>query len=111
MLREDRFHRVKSYVDLHFTEKIYTGTLAQIAGHGRQYFSKLFKARTGMAPQQFIIKTRLNYAKFLRDSGEETALAIVAYYPRGAILFGAPGNSPAVLKGARSSTSRLDRRN
>jgi methylphosphotriester-DNA--protein-cysteine methyltransferase len=50
-----------------------------MSGYGRQYFNALFKARTGMTPQQFIIKTKLNHVRFLRDSGEETALAIVGF--------------------------------
>lgn len=54
-----------SYIQEHFAEPISLETLASRASLSMFYFTRRFTKETGMTPHQYIIATRINYAKFL----------------------------------------------
>ena len=54
-----------TYINEHFHEQITLATLAEKAALSPFYFSRMFTKETGVTPHQYIIATRLNFAKFL----------------------------------------------
>jgi len=54
-----------TYINEHFHEQIPLATLAEKAALSPFYFSRIFLKETGVTPHQYIIATRLNFAKFL----------------------------------------------
>ena len=53
------------YINTHFKEDITLEQLADMAHLSPFYFTKLFKAKTGYTPHEYVITTRLNHAKYL----------------------------------------------
>ena len=51
-----------AYVKAHFQEEIYLQDLARVAKLEKVYFTKKFKAETGLSPIQFLIQFRLSVA-------------------------------------------------
>lgn len=61
-----------AYIGEHLTENL---TLEQLAGHASLspfYFSRLFKRETGFSPHGYLIATRVNTAKYLLKSTDES---------------------------------------
>ena len=54
-----------TYINEHFPEPISLNFLAEKAALSPFHFSRVFAKETGMTPHQYIIATRLNFAKFL----------------------------------------------
>jgi len=54
-----------TYINEHFTEPISLNFLAEKVALSPFYFSRIFTKEIGMPPHQYIIATRLNFAKFL----------------------------------------------
>jgi AraC-type DNA-binding domain-containing proteins len=54
-----------TYINEHFPDSISLSHLAEKASLSPYYFSRLFTKETGMTPHQYLIATRLNFAKFL----------------------------------------------
>lgn len=68
--------RAADYIDQHYTEDI---TLAEIAAHvhlTRTYFSALFTASYGISAWEYIHIKRIEYAKKLLRSSDETVLSV-----------------------------------
>ncbi|CAA9426770.1 MAG: hypothetical protein AVDCRST_MAG74-3391 [uncultured Pyrinomonadaceae bacterium] len=64
-----RLRRVKEYVYEHLEEEITLAELAAVAGLSQFYFARAFRRSTGLTPQQFVMKSRLDRAKkLLADS-------------------------------------------
>ncbi|TMV47002.1 AraC family transcriptional regulator [Paenibacillus mesophilus] len=68
------------YLRLHYTEPLRIEQLAQLVGVHRTHFSQAFAKKYGLAPQQFLLRLRIDRAKeLLRDTGlsvGEIALSI-----------------------------------
>jgi AraC-like DNA-binding protein len=56
---------VTSYIQQHLHEAPTVGQLARQFAYTRSHFSRLFKARVGLSPQQYLINARLALAKEL----------------------------------------------
>ena len=68
--RADVIEASLAYIREHFSEPL---TLEQIAGFvnlSPYYFTRLFSKETGLTPHQYVIATRINYAKYLLQSKE-----------------------------------------
>jgi len=59
-----------AYINEHFRENITLDMMARHASLSPYYFTRLFSAETGFTPHQYLIATRINYARYLLQSGE-----------------------------------------
>lgn len=60
-----------AYINEHFSEPLSLETIAQNANLSPYYFTRIFTAETGFTPHQYLIATRISYAKFLlQDTGD-----------------------------------------
>lgn len=71
------------YMRTHFNEDISIGAVAQQVSMSRYYFSRRFLNESGMTPHNFLLETRLSYAKTRlsesNDSIEQIALDCAFY--------------------------------
>jgi AraC-like DNA-binding protein len=58
-----------TYIENHFSEKITTEGLSEIAGVSRSHYSILFKQLTGFPPNEYLSRLRVHRAKELLISG------------------------------------------
>ncbi|QJD83914.1 helix-turn-helix domain-containing protein [Cohnella herbarum] len=61
-----------AYLENHYSEKITSERLAEIAGVSRSHFSILFKQLTGFSPNEYLSRLRVHRAKELLISGSGT---------------------------------------
>lgn len=59
-----------TYINEHFPEPISLKLLAEKVALSPFHFSRIFTKEIGMTPHQYIIATRLNFAKFLLKAGD-----------------------------------------
>ena len=59
-----------AYINEHFREDLTLDEIAQNASLSPYYFTRIFSAETGFTPHQYLIATRLAFAKYLLQSGE-----------------------------------------
>ncbi len=62
-------HRVLEYIDAHVLEEIRLDALSAIAGVSKYHVIKLFKAKIGLTPHQYIMRLRVNEAVRLIAKG------------------------------------------
>ena len=55
----------RSYINMHYAERITLDSLAQLFNINKFYLQKLFKQHMGLSPNEYLIHTRLNRAKQL----------------------------------------------
>lgn len=74
-LSRERLQRVSNYVEAHLDDNLSLAVLADIACLSPFHFSRSFKQATGVGPQRYVIKRRLERAKrLLRQTGDPLAL-------------------------------------
>ena len=66
-----------SYIQLHFQEPITLQNLADAAGYSSYYFCKLFKKTTQLTPLQYVVRYRLEQAKKLLLTTNDSAETIM----------------------------------
>ena len=59
-----------AYINEHFREDISLEMIAENAALSPYYFTRIFSQETGFTPHQYLIATRLSFAKYLLQSGE-----------------------------------------
>lgn len=74
---ETALARVQTYVKNNLDCEISLKTMSEIAGMSQSNFSRRFKAGTGLTPYQYVMKERLEAAKFMLRY-EETDLVSIA---------------------------------
>ncbi|MBE7043510.1 MAG: AraC family transcriptional regulator [Ruminococcaceae bacterium] len=77
--RPDYINQVIGYLNIHYSENVKIGKIANQLGIDRKYLSRIFKQKTGNTMQQFLIQKRVSEGKKLLASGfhvEETALMV-----------------------------------
>ncbi len=62
----------KEYIDSHYAENIDLNTIAREAGFNPVYFSSLFKKETGINFKEYLLQKRIEIAKGLLVSGNDT---------------------------------------
>lgn len=76
---ENAVNRALAYLQTHFAEPVTVDSLARDAHMSTAYFSRLFKKKTGSSPYEYLIRYRIDQAKYLlRSTGssiEEVAYA------------------------------------
>jgi len=75
-LRPERLARVIEFINRHHGERITQAMLAREACLSAGHFGVLFKATTGMTPEQYVLRTRLLRAKSLIESGNHTVCEV-----------------------------------
>lgn len=68
--------RALAYMDKHFTESIPTDQIAAQVGLSASHFNKHFRQQTGYSPHEYIILRRIDHAKELLLSTEQTVSQI-----------------------------------
>lgn len=66
----------KEYIDSHYSEPIDLNIVAREAGFNPVYFSSLFKKETGINFKEYLLQKRVESAKELLVSGNDTIMAI-----------------------------------
>lgn len=77
-LKPERLVRVMEFIEKNYSEHITQTMLAREACLSAGHFGVLFKATTGMTPEQYVLRTRLLHAKTLIESGNYS-VSEVAY--------------------------------
>ena len=70
--------RVTDYVQAHLDAAIPLQALGEVAHMSVFHFSRLFKARTGVTPHQYVLKLRIARAKKLLIGSSQTITEIAA---------------------------------
>ena len=65
-----------AYVKAHFSSKITLEDLGRAAGYSPNHFQRVFKSFCGVSPQEYLEKTRVDYAKQLLLQGQRTMTEI-----------------------------------
>ncbi len=65
-----------SYINEHFTEDITLTQLSELVSLSPYYFSRAFKKETGVPPHQYVIRTRISYAKYYLSSTDKSVSEI-----------------------------------
>lgn len=60
-----------NYMNKHFTEEITVDDLASVVMKSRDYLSHIFSKTTGLSIKQYLIRLRINHAKFLLSESEK----------------------------------------
>ena len=55
--------KIRKWIDAHCTEKISIPKLVKLSGYGRSRFFSLFLADTGMSPNDYLVRARIELAK------------------------------------------------
>lgn len=87
---DDRFEQVIRYIDDHLAEEIRLDDLAQLMYLNSNYFIKFFKRNSGMAPIEYVVRTRVYKAKQylqssdmpIKDIAAKCGFASVYYFDR-----------------------------
>lgn len=61
----DYMDKIITYINEHFKEPISLDELSNMASLSPFYFTRLFTKETGMSPHQYVISTRMSYAKYM----------------------------------------------
>ncbi len=69
-------NKALEFLNEHYGEKISINDLANAANCSTSHFSRIFKDETGIAPSDYIMKVRLDYAKRMLRSDEKTLTQI-----------------------------------
>lgn len=56
---------VTAYISEHFAQDLSVERLAKIAGLSQYHFIRVFKRETGFTPHEYLVRTRLNTARYL----------------------------------------------
>jgi AraC family transcriptional regulator len=78
LLPMHRMRRVADYVQANLNATISLQALGDVAQMSVFHFSRLFKARTGVTPHQYVLKLRIARAKSLLNDSSQTMTDIAA---------------------------------
>jgi len=71
-IKDNSFKYVLSFIDQNFTHDVNLNTLAEISGYSYHRFRHLFKEKTGLSPNNYIINKRIDYAEELLENTDLT---------------------------------------
>ena len=74
--RRDYFSSIQSYIDENFQEDLNLDRLAQSFSINKYYLQKQFKKKTGLSPNEYLTRVRLEKAKNLLRTTNETMTQI-----------------------------------
>lgn len=70
--------RVLDRIEHSFRSEVSLASLAREAGYSRGHFLKMFRASTGVTPHQYVLKRRVDHARFLLKQREISIIDIAA---------------------------------
>ena len=77
MQRKDHYVRkAKDYMEMNYAHKMTISNLSAHIGLDRSYFGQLFKSETGLSPQQYLMRLRMEKACRLMDQSDLTIRAV-----------------------------------
>lgn len=59
----DVIPKIRKWIDVHYAERISVPQLVKLSGYGRSRFFSLFVADTGMSPNDYLVRVRIEHAK------------------------------------------------
>ena len=77
-LSNPQLHRVLDYIQTHLGEEIKLADLSAQLGMSQYYFCRLFRQSMGIAPYQYVIQQRVEWAKRLLRQQQLMAIADIA---------------------------------
>ena len=108
--------RMKTYLDTAFCEEINRDRLSELFGYNKNYLTSAFSHSFGMAPGQYVVKKRIQYAKALLVAEPGAKMKSIAqrvgyedplYFSR--VFKAQTGVSPSEYIHEQSGSSRLPR--
>lgn len=70
--------QIRQWIDTHFAERITTARLVRMAGYSRSRFFSLFLDDTGMTPNDYLVRVRIEHAKRLLTRHDQLISTIAA---------------------------------
>lgn len=77
-LSKAQLHRVLDYIQSHLAQEIKLADLAALSGMSQYYFCRLFRQSMDIAPYQYVIQQRVEWAKRLLRQPQRMAIADIA---------------------------------
>jgi AraC family transcriptional regulator len=71
-----RLKRALEYIDANLSNRIELVELAQVAGFSRMHFARLFRVSTGVRPHEFVLRRRVDRAKWLLLQSQSSVATI-----------------------------------
>ena len=71
-----RLKRALEYIDANLSNRIELVELARVAGFSRMHFARLFRVSTGLRPHEFVLRRRLDRAKWLLLHSQSSVASI-----------------------------------
>ena len=82
--------QIRKWIDAHFAEKVTVSQLVKLSGYGRSRFFSLFVADTGMSPNDYLVRVRIENAKRLltaaKPDGSMLTLALACGFNSAAVF-------------------------
>jgi AraC family transcriptional regulator len=75
-LSELQLRRVLDYLNDQFNRDLSLAELAAVVSYSPAYFSRQFKCATGLAPHQYLIRCRVEWARALLEAGDLTVAEV-----------------------------------
>lgn len=73
---ESGIRKVTAFIDAHFAEPLSLTELAALSGFSPYHFTRLFQKETGLTPHQYVIESRLSFAKYELSSTDRPVAEI-----------------------------------
>ena len=71
-----RLKRAVDYIDANLSNRINLVELARVAGFSRMHFARLFRVSTGFRPHEFVLRRRVDRAKWLLRQSQSSVASI-----------------------------------
>ncbi|HLA11011.1 MAG TPA: AraC family transcriptional regulator [Pyrinomonadaceae bacterium] len=69
-ISSNKLETVMAYVSKNLSEKISLDEVGQIVGLSKYHFARVFRSMTGLSPHQYILRCRIERAKYLLSCGD-----------------------------------------
>ncbi len=76
--KENDLKYILQFIDEYYTTHISVESLASMANYSLSQFRKLFHSKTGLSPKQYILKRRIDEAKYLLENSDFPLAEIAA---------------------------------
>ena len=76
MLNADELDNVKTYMDLHIRDNITVADLAEMMHISQNHIIRIFKARYGITPHQYILQSKLSAARIMLRTSDMSIATI-----------------------------------
>ena len=74
-----RINKVIDYIRLNIEKDICLAELADVSNFSKFHFHRIFRAMTGVTPNDFIVKMKLGRAEYILNNNSEATISNIAY--------------------------------